>query len=146
MAAQQQRERCKTSLYEALMSDPRAEHLKQNEDTSIGTVLQCASEIEDALFVKFGNAALPPYKQQSVLILQKLSGPESFELRHDTLSKTVSAQELAGMTPNDDRFLPRKLREERQRVRLEEIRQLDYNRQEAIAADKVAKAGRREER
>jgi hypothetical protein len=139
MAAQQQREKFKTSFYEALMSEPLAEFLKQNEDTSICIALQCAAEIEAALSVKFGHAASQPYKQQAMLILQKLRGSESVELRHDALSKTVSPQQLANMTPNDEQFLPRKLREERQRVRLEEMRQLDYNRQEAIAADKVTK-------
>jgi hypothetical protein len=139
MAAQQQREKFNTSFYEALMSEPLAEFLTQNEDTSICIALQCAADIEAALSVKFGHAASQPYKQQAMLILQKLRGPEGVELRQDALSKTVSPQQLAHMTPNDEQFLPRKLREERQRVRLEEMRHLDYNRQEAIAADKVTK-------
>ena len=139
MAAQQQREKFKTSFYEALLSEPQADFLKQNENTSICIALECASEIEAALSAKFGNAATQAYKEQAMLILQKLRGPESVEIRHDALSKTVSAHQLANMTPNDEQFLPRKFREERQRLRLEEIRQLDYNRQEAIAADKVSK-------
>jgi hypothetical protein len=139
MVSQQLREKFKTCFYEALMSEPQADFLKQNEDTSICIALECASEIEAALSVKFGNAATQPYKEQAMLILQKLRGPESVEIRHEALSKAVSAHQLANMTPNDEQFLPRKLREERQRLRLEEIRQLDYNRQEAIAADKVSK-------
>ena len=139
MAAQQQREKFKTSFYEALLSEPQADFLKQNEDTSICIALDCAAEIEDALSAKFGNAATQSYKEQAVLILQKLRGPQSVELRNDALSKVVTAQQLANMSPNDEQFLPRKLREERQRHRLEEMRQLEYNRQDAIAADKVSK-------
>jgi len=139
MAAQQQREKFKTSFYEALLSEPQADFLKQNEDTSICIALDCAAEIESALSAKYGSAVTQPYKEQAVLILQKLRGPQSVELRHDALSKVVTAQQLANMTPNDEQFLPRKLREERQRMRLEEMRQLEYNRQDAIAADKVSK-------
>jgi hypothetical protein len=139
MAAQQQREKFKTSIYEALMSEPQADFLLQNEETSICIALGCAAEIEAALLAKYISSFSQSYKEQAMLILQKLRGQDGVELRHDALSKTVSAQQLANMTPNDEQFLPRKLREERQRVRLEEMRQLDYNRQEAIAADKVTK-------
>jgi hypothetical protein len=140
MLSQQLREKFKTSFFEALMSEPLADILKQNEDTSICIALEFAAEIEGALSEKFGNHAVTQeYKEQAKLILQKLRGPESAELRHDALSKVVSAAQLANMTPNDEQFLPKKLREERQRLRSEEIRQLDYNRQDAIAADKVSK-------
>ena len=139
MAAQQQREKFKTSFYEALMSEPQADFLLQNEETSICIALECAAEIEAALLAKHVSSFTQPYKEQAMLILQKLRGQDGVELRHDALSKSVTAQQLANMTPNDEQFLPRKLREERQRVRLEEMRQLDYNRQEAIAADKVTK-------
>jgi hypothetical protein len=139
LAAQQQREKFKTSFYEALMSEPQADFLQQNQETSICIALECASEIEGALIAKFVSSFSQSYKEQAMLILQRLRGQEGVELRHDALSKTISAHQLANMTPNDEQFLPRKLREERQRVRLEEMRQLDYNRQEAIAADKVTK-------